>query len=157
MKQELLQRLIKQLEQNIKDIEIYVVSSQEEAIQAPGAMQSHHDTTKSEAGYRVNGLIQRKAFLLQAIQALNDFIPQIPPICAKIELGAYTTIQDNQNNKRNYLILPAGEGEVIKQEDLSSHVFILSPNSPLFPLLENKKLNDTYIFRDKQFTITHIQ
>ncbi len=157
MKQELLQQLTKQLSQSIKDLDAFIISTQEEAIQAPGAMQSQHDTTKREAGYRMNELVERRAHLSQSIKTITDFVPRILPHYNHGEIGALVITQDTQNNKKNYFLLPAGEGEIIEKEDTAHHIFIISPQSPLFSLLEGKRVGETYTFRDKIITIQDIQ
>ncbi|MFA7202044.1 MAG: hypothetical protein WC099_03580 [Candidatus Paceibacterota bacterium] len=157
MKEELIQKLIQQLSHSITELDTYIASTQEEAIQAPGAMQSQHDTTKREAGYRMNELVERRAYLTQSMKTIVEYISHIPHTQTHITLGSYVTTQDIQDNKKNYFILPAGEGEIIEKEDISHHIFILSPRSPLFSLLEGKTLGATYVFRDILFTIVDIQ
>ncbi len=156
MKGELLQQLITQLTKTIKDLQIYAENERNAALQAPSRMESRYDSEKQEASYRANELIERKYFIEQIIQTLTSFASTLPAVCEQVKMGALIKTQDEAGTIRNYFILPAGEGEVISRETPQDHIFILSPNSPLFPLLENKKLNDTYLFRDKQFTITDI-
>lgn len=157
MKQELLQILLKQLTQNIIELNTYIESERAGALQAPSRMESRYDSEKQEASYRANKLMERKAFIEQSIKAITEYIPHLSPTNTNIGLGSFVVVSDEQNNKKNYFILPAGEGEIIEREDVSHHIFILSPSSPLFSMLERKRIGDTYTFRDKIFTVQEIQ
>ena len=157
MKQELLQKLIQQLLQSIKELDSYIEAEKEAAIQAPSRMESRYDSEKQEASYRANELMERKEFMMQAMKIITEFIPHIPQRCIKMEIGALITTQDDQQNTRIYFILPAGEGEIIEQNNVSDHIFILSPHSPIFSTLEGKQIGDTYVFRDKMFTVVDIK
>ncbi len=137
-KNKFIQSVINVLEKNIEDTKGTIQRTIQASIDAPGAMQSYSDTTKSEMGrmagafqkslseyYRAVGILQKMMNLSSLVEA--DYV----------KIGSIVEITDDNGKKDSYLVLPAGGG--IKIEDQGKIIVVITPQAPVAAALLGKK------------------
>ena len=111
-------------------------------------MQSHSDTTKSQMhalAANIEKMIREKDI---AIKYLNDFLNSSSNKNKTVKEGALIEIQDENNAKKFYLLVPdGGAGVIVKVGDVS--VTSLTARTPLGSALTGKKSGDTVTLRNK--------
>lgn len=159
-KSKLLKDVINALKKNIESIEKNVETMTQALIDAPGAMQSHSDTTKSQMGHMVDALqksLSEQSHTLSILQGMTNSSSSIKP--GHVKIGTLVEVADDNNEKGLYLILPAGGGMKIGNED--GTVMVVTPRAPIAATIIGKKRGDVTELKighlTKRLTILDIQ
>lgn len=125
----ILDRIIEEVEAQIKNAERGRLDALEESKAHKGAMESRYDTFKEEAQYLAGGFAARLVELgrtLGALKSIRDF----PPTVTK---GSGYAIVDTENldegSRTKYFLLPAGGGNTYEVE--GEQITILNIGAPL--------------------------
>jgi len=110
-----------------------------EANDAPGAMQSRHDTSGKEASWLAQGIGRRVEELRSRLTALEGLV--LDNVTDNVVLGSVVNLVDMDTYEDvNYVILPAGGGEIM--EYAGNEFTIISPDSPISASLLHKKVGE---------------
>lgn len=110
-KQKLLQCIIEALTKREKSAKQSLETTRQAAIEAPGAMQSHSDTTKWQMSRRAEA-IERSLFETQQALGTLKFIRDYPPTIIKGSSFAIVEVKNlNDGLMAKYFLLPAGGGD----------------------------------------------
>jgi transcription elongation GreA/GreB family factor len=159
-KQKLLQHVVEALTQERRNTERSLEAARSAAIEAPGAMQSHSDTTKSQMS-RLSEEMQRsideKDLALRALNAL--MYSGLPSNVEAVKVGSVVEVRDGRNERAIYFILPAGGG--IKVVDGDRTILVVTPRAPLSVALLGKRRGETVKLqigpRHRELTVVDIQ
>lgn len=140
IKNNLVQSLCNKFKNDLKQTEIQLKHIQQAAIEAPGAMQSHHDVSKDEYSKLAVNLENQIIKLQEGLEILKNY--KIKGLSQdKIAHGSLIeTIHNKQ--KRVYFLLPVGSAETIEDSDLNEKVIVINPESPIGSSLLNKGVNN---------------
>ena len=138
IKQELLLNVIEQLTQEVKRVEQNLTEVKKAAAEAPGAMQSHSDTTKfqmSQLAGKIQNSINEKISALSVLQKMahSDFCLD----SEKIQIGSLVETLNENREQEFYFILPVGAG--IKIINNTKTILIITPQTPLGATLMGKR------------------
>ncbi|MBI5147883.1 MAG: GreA/GreB family elongation factor [Parcubacteria group bacterium] len=159
-KQKLLQNVIEKLRQEIKSAEQSFTATKNAAIEAPGAMQSHSDTTKfqmSQLAEEIQRSIYEKSLALSTLQ--NMIHQNFSPDSEKVEIGSLIETLNEDGKREFYFILPVGSG--IKIVDNDKTISVITPQAPLAVALIGKREKEVIKLqighRQRELMIAHIQ
>ena len=156
-KQQLLSMLVSQLVQVLRDIDVSIESTRQEALQAPSRMESRYDSAKQEASYRANELIERRLHIQDDAKNLEKYMAEGIKQCNAVEEGALIGVHDDAGKKSMYFLLPAGQGEILSYPETEEKVFVISTQSPIASAFMHKQVGDVCAYRDKKYEIVSIQ
>jgi transcription elongation GreA/GreB family factor len=159
-KQKLLQNVIEELRREIKSAEQSFAATKKAAIEAPGAMQSHSDTTKFQMNQltaEIQKSIYEKNLAIGILQSMAN--SNLPHNSEKVEVGSLVETLNEYKEHEFYFILPVGGG--IKIVDNSKTISVITPQAPLAAALIGKREKDVVKLqignRQRGLTIIHIQ
>ena len=124
-------------------------------IDAPGAMLSHHDTSKVELGWLLDGMSRR----IEGIKDASDGVDKAISASAfqanegVVSVGSLVVVS-NESSEMIYFLVPLGEGRAIEHE--GKQILFLSPSAPLGRQLLGKEEGDTVILKGQQFEISQV-
>jgi Transcription elongation factor, GreA/GreB, C-term len=128
-KQKLLQCVIETLAQREESTKQNLEITRQAAIDAPGAMQSHSDTTKWQMSQRAGAIGQSLLETQKGLGALKRLMNHLPSITR----GSVYAIVEVENfadgSKTKYFLLPAGGGNTYEAE--GEKITILNIGAPL--------------------------
>jgi transcription elongation GreA/GreB family factor len=143
-KENLIRKILEKLEKEIVELEESASSAHEASVEAPGAMQSHSDTSKFQnkvSEGNIGTMIQQKKIQSEAIKNVA-----LPERASDINLGACVLVEDSGIEKR-YIVLPGGSGiEAWDDETLDSYMSI-TPDTPIGKALLGKKEGEKTSFK----------
>ncbi len=161
-KQEILQGVIEKIQQEIQDAEQSFESTRNAAIEAPGAMQSHSDTTKFQMGQlagKIQNSIYEKRLAIKTIQNIIDSDLSPDSDIDKIKVGSLVEILNESKISEFYYILPVGGGTKITCKN--KIVSVITPQTPLATALIGKQKKDAVKlqtgYMQRELTITNVQ
>jgi len=131
-KQKLLNQLISQVKQGIKRVTHGRDKAADEAINAPGAMQSHHDMTKMEQSAVADGLDKNVRQDKEGLALLTnqEFKTQLQKPSLKIIPGCVVRLyHERTKEKTDYFIAPYGGGKEMKTP--RGYICVMTPASPI--------------------------
>ena len=132
-KQKLLQRVIEVLTQKGKSAEQSLETTRQAAIEAPGAMQSHSDTTKWQMSRRAEAM-ERSIFETQQALGMLKHLMDHPPTISKGSNFAIIEVANLDNgSKAKYFLLPAGGGDTYEVD--GEKVTALTMGAPMARVL----------------------
>ncbi len=126
----------------------------QEAIEAPGGMQSRYDSSKQELGYLVDSLenrisqLKRDIAILKSQKIDNDSKEKVD-ICALVEI-------EERQKSDFYFISSAGGGEKIKNHFLGKEIKIISPSSPIGAVLMGRVAGESVFLGQRTLTIISV-
>jgi len=126
-----------------------------EAINAPGAMQSHSDTTKSQLGSLTTSLDGLVGETKQQIEVLKRFEFRESTILS-VTIGSLVRIGVSPGEEELYFILPVGGGETIRTDHFEQEVTVITPQSPIGLELMGKLTGDHFEFRRRRLTVVEV-
>lgn len=128
-KQKLLQFVIETLTQREKSAKQSLETTRQAAIEAPGAMQSHSDTTKWQMSRRAE-VIERSLFETQkALRALKHLMDH-PPTITKGSGYAIVELKNLDDGlMAKYFLLPAGGGDTYEVD--GEEITVLNMGAPM--------------------------
>src|SRR3989344_2272089 len=116
IKTAILDRIIKEVETQIKNAERGRLNALEESKAHKGAMESRYDTFKEEAQYLVGGFAARLVELGKTLGALKS-IRDYPPTVTNGSGYAIVEVENLDDGSRvKYFLLPAGGGNTYEVE-----------------------------------------
>jgi len=129
IKHELLQRVIDKLKENSESAKQNLATAKQAVIDAPGAMQSHSDTTRWQMSRRVEAIENTISETLRALNAL-ELLMRAPPTVTKCSSYAVIEAQNLDDGTRaKYFLLPAGGGS--KYEVDGEEITVLTVGAPM--------------------------
>lgn len=117
--------------------------AREASIDAPGAMQSQHDTTKTEQDWLSRSLASMSEKIKREIRQLKNVNLSAS---SKIQAGSLVTLMDIDNEvSRIYLILPGGSGKIVelRENQTLKKIIIATPQSPIGKAMIGREEGDT--------------
>jgi transcription elongation GreA/GreB family factor len=137
-KNKFIQSVINVLEKNIEDTEGRIQRTIQASIDAPGAMQSYSDTTKSEMGRLADALQKSLSEYYHAIGLLQKMM-NLSSLAEVdfVKIGSVVEVIDDNGKKDSYLVLPVGGG--IKIENQGKIIVVVTPQAPVTAALLGKK------------------
>lgn len=128
-KQKLLECVIETLTRSEKSAKQSLETTRQAAIEAPGAMQSHSDTTKWQMNQRAGAIEQSLFETQQALGALKRLRGH-PPAITKGSVYAIIEVKNLDDESRTkYFLLPAGGGNTYEVE--GEQITILNIGAPM--------------------------
>jgi len=160
-KKELLQSVIDTLKKNMESAEERLKTIVQAAVDAPGAMQSYSDTTKSQMGQIADELqrsLTEQSLTLGILQSMVSSYSLFDDVgCVKI--GSFVEVLDENTEREFYLILPAGGG--IEISDQGREILVISSHAPIATALIGKKPGEKIGLKigqlQRNLTIVNIQ
>lgn len=142
-KLDIIKQVVDILSDQVKSLEKSLMNTNESINDAPGAMVSHSDTTRSQLTSVVNAAGNSFSEKLEGLKMLTRFltVDLSEVVFEKVKQGCIVVIQKDDTTE-HYLILPAGSGIKLKFND--DLITCLTPNSPLGKLIIGKKIGDTF-------------
>ncbi len=148
MKKELIESLIKKLEQRALKLEGSVNDLQNAVLNSPPATESWSDNTRFESREVIFQLVPKISKIKKCIEFLKEI--NTNQEFKKVKLGSLVQVKNNY-----YFIVPeTAGGETIKAE--KNQAITLSIKSPLAKELENKKTGDKVTIGESEKTISQI-
>jgi transcription elongation GreA/GreB family factor len=128
-KQKLLQRVIEALTEREKSSKQSLETTRQAAIEAPGAMQSHSDTTKWQMS-RLAETIERSLFEIQQALSLLKRLMDYPPTITKGSGYAIVEVKNlDDGSMTKYFLLPAGGGDTYEVD--GEGITVLNMGAPM--------------------------
>lgn len=159
-KYELLQHVVETLKKEIENAKQNLESTKKAAADAPGAMESHSDTTKSQMSRlaeEMQYLISEKSLALHTLQSVA--YSGLPSSTGDAQIGSVVEVLTEHNEREFYLILPAGGGTEVS--DNHKTVCVVTPRAPLAAALMGKRQGQTIKLRigpqQRELTIVSVQ
>ena len=139
-KKEILKLVINSLSESVSNANKSLNETNDNINDAPGAMQSHSDTTRSQLTSVMKVTHESYLSKVKELEILNKFLSKdINNISNdEVRIGSIINLKrDNGNITDNYFILPGGSG--IKVESMGEKIVCITPISPLGKILLAKK------------------
>lgn len=146
-REELKQSILSSFEEKLHDLRTSYEAYQQQALDAPGAMQSHHDPFRREAGLLIHDVMRRIATFQSAYAylAANEF-------ASEAFVGAGTAAYVERDGVLQvYIFLPEGAGEEGRCDQ--TPWVIVSTTSPLFIEFKDKAAGAEIEFRGKHYKV----
>lgn len=151
-KKEVIDYVIKKLEEDVQTVQSSYERTRRESLDAPGAMQSQHDTSKKELSWLARGFAGRIEELTKSIDILRQL--DIPPQDHYVQLCSVVELEDIVSGTRvNYVILPAGGGKTLDYE--GTDITILGFRAPVSQSILGKKQGDQVKINLPQGNVTY--
>lgn len=125
----IIDRIIDEIETQIKNAEHGRLDAIEESKAHKGAMASRYDTFKEEAQYLASGFASRLVDIGKTLGALKS-IRDYPPTVTKVHGYALVEVENLENGSRSkYFLLPSGGGNTYEVE--GEEISVLSVGAPM--------------------------
>jgi hypothetical protein len=128
-KQRLLQCVIETLTQREESTKQSLEITRQAAIDAPGAMQSHSDTTKWQMSQRAGAIGQSLCETQKGLGELKRLMSHLPSITRGSVYAIIEVDNLDDGSRAKYFLLPAGGGNTYEVE--GEEITILNINAPL--------------------------
>jgi len=151
----LVDRIIAELKKQKEEVERGLASARTSAIEAPGAMQSHSDTTRSQMEHLAENFERIILEKEVALREFNDLKKSVDISKESIDVGCVVEVVDEAGMHSFYFIaLSAGGTQVML--DKTNPITVLSSTAPLAKALIGKKRGDlaTYNIGNKTKSLT---
>lgn len=152
-----IKKVLEKIDSEIAELENGARSNHKASVDAPGAIQSHSDTSKFQskvAEENIEQIISKRKSQRAAIEEMK-----IPDAVNDSGMGTFVLVEDDGIEKR-YAILPGGAGiEIWDGEDLDLYT-VITPETSIGKALMGKRPGDKAIFRigkkEKQIVIKKV-
>lgn len=151
----LVDRIIAELKKQEEEVRQGLASARTSAIEAPGAMQSHSDTTRSQMEHLAENFERIILEKEVALREFNDLKKSVDISKENIDVGCVVEVVDEAETHSFYFIaLSAGGTQVVLDE--TNSITVLSSTAPLAKALIGKKRGDlaTYSIGNKTKSLT---
>ena len=151
-REKLFHKILEILEKEIQILSEGSKTALKESKEAPGAMQSHSDTTKFEMKRmeeNINKRIGEKKKLIEDIKGILNHEENF----SEIKQGSVIEIE-KEGEKKFYIYLKSGGG--IKINEGGNEFIVVSDESPLGKILFGKKRGDEFEFNGKKMNILNL-
>jgi len=139
----ILEALIKEIEGESEQTLSAAKDARRCAIEAPGAMQSRHDTSKMEYGALSDALSKRMEEKDLAVALLRKFQPL--PVYNNVSIGALARVEMfGASGYDDYFVLPAGGGKILTMPE--GELTIITRESPIFRAMEGLSAGQRFNF-----------
>ena len=142
----LVEKAINLLSEKVKSLEESLTDINDAINNAPGAMQSHSDTTRSQLTSVMNTthkILNEKNSELGSLRNFSQMdLNKIKSEEAKI--GVIVVLKKENNVVENYFLLPGGSG--VKLDHKGDKFICLTLASPLGKVLVGKEKNESFLF-----------
>ena len=138
-KQELLQRLLIELRDQLSRLEQASKAAHDYASDPESKAENKYDTRGLEASYLAAGQAEEASKLSAGILALEDLTLPALDESSAIEQGALVEA-DHEETLKFFFLLPAGGGVTLTH--LGCEVIVLTPETPLYQGLLEKRVGD---------------
>lgn len=143
-KQKLLRRIHGDISRSLGSTRESIEKTRQQAIEAPGAMESKSDTTKAQMSNVATTLQGSYESGLKALGELEALIAN-PSQSARVASCSLVEVRDASGSKEVYLLLPAGGGNTYEID--GEEVFVISDRAPLACALVNHVVGDGVIVK----------
>lgn len=140
----LIKKILQKIDDEITDLEEGASSNHKASVEAPGAMQSHSDTSKFQNKVAEENIMQ----MIAKKKAERDAIEkcETPENIRNMCVGAFVVVDDGEVEKR-YILLPGGAGiEIWDDESLDSYMTV-TPDVPIGKALLGKGEGNKAVFK----------
>jgi len=144
-KKEIIQKVIELLSENVKILEGSLTGINDSINDAPGAMQSHSDTTRSQLTSVMNTAHKSFNEKIKELEYLKEFSKKdLTEIRFKeARIGVIVVLEKENGAVENYFLLPGGSG--IKLDYKGEKLVCITPSSPLGKALIGKKKDENFL------------
>ena len=156
-KKQILEYVISRVKEDLKGATEGYTRTTQESRDAPGAMQSQHDTSGKELAWLAQGIGARIQDLRAKLMGLEGFI--LPEETNHVEVGSVISLVDlNTYDDVNYAIFPGSIGESFDYH--GNQITLISPGSPISRALLDRRRGESVRVRlpdgEKEFQICDI-
>ncbi|MDP4007395.1 MAG: GreA/GreB family elongation factor [bacterium] len=137
-KAQLLEQVVISLMEDAEKTSASAQAARQESIDAPGAMQSHSDTTKSQQDWLAQALAASSAETREKIQRIQQL--DFSPSHEEVREGSIVSLREEGRDQETYFLLSAGSG--IKVSDGSRQIVVTTPSSPIGVAVLGKTAGD---------------
>lgn len=152
-KSQVLSDLVKQLEDETKNLEASFEKEKKASQDAPGAMEAQYDTTKAETGMVADKIGENIIEKQQGIEILKKL--ELPESPNKVDLGCIA-ILDSGESMAAYFILPVCGGMNLSMQGSDIGLLTISPDTIVSQALLDKSAGDEISINEKIFKIIKI-
>lgn len=151
-KQHVVEVFLRILDSKITKTEESLVSLERQIQDAPGAMQSHSDTSKYQLGNVAQGIRER----LQSMKRLRAIVQGIGTRkCRNLEHGAMFTILDlRRDHEECYFLLPEQGGDSIEVD--GQEITFVSAQAPIVLAIAGRIPDDIFEFRGRRLQFVNV-
>jgi transcription elongation GreA/GreB family factor len=146
-KKTVIKGVIEELERQRGELETGLRSAEQAAIDSPGAMQSHSDTTKSQMhtlAMNIKNLVKQKDAAIRSLNKLMDS----EEVFDSVKEGALVETTGENNEKNFYIIVPeGGAGTTIVREGAA--IISITLATPLGTALSGKTNGENAILKTR--------
>ncbi len=139
-----IKKVLEKMDSEIAELESGARSNHKASVDAPGAMQSHSDTSKFQNKVAEENIVQIISKRKNQRAAIEEM--KIPDAVNDSGIGTFVLVEDDGIEKR-YAILPGGAGmEVWDGEELDLYI-VITPETPIGKALMGKRPGNKAVFR----------
>ncbi len=146
-KKTVIKGVIDELGRQRAELETGLKSAEEAALESPGAMQSHSDTTKSQMhtlAMNIKNMVKQKETAIGSLNKLMDS----EKVFGSVKEGALVETKGEDGKENFYIIAPdGGAGATIVREDAT--IISITLATPLGTVLSGKTAGETAILRTR--------
>jgi transcription elongation GreA/GreB family factor len=140
--------VIKELERQKTGLETGLRSAERAAVEAPGAMESHSDTTKAQMHTLAANITELIAENDRTMKYLDGLPIDEPEKRNEIKEGTLVKIKTEEGNEGNYFLIPDGSGGI--SVDIGGEsITLITAKTPLGSILLGKKTGETAVLKNK--------
>ena len=140
-KAELFNLATKAIEAEIANGEKAMGSIRQESIDSPGAMQSHSDTNKFQAGHLANNLGTLIEAKHRSLEEIKSLMKDAENKHDKVGIGSIVEVEDHNSGTHSwYFILPSGGGTEVDYD--SKRITSITSTAPFTKCLIGKAVGD---------------
>jgi transcription elongation GreA/GreB family factor len=143
-KQELMRRIHGDLSRSLESTRESIEKTRQQAIEAPGAMESKSDTTKAQMSNVATTLQGSYESSLQTLRDLEALMNN-PSQSVRVAGCSLVEVRDASGSKEVYLLLPAGGGNTYEID--GEEVTVISDRAPLAHALIDHVVGDGVIVK----------
>lgn len=151
-KQQAVAALDSLMAENIRRLEASLADTRDRARDAPGANQSHSDTSKVQLSTVAEGLEAQVIEMRTICGGLKSV--RINPPADSVLVGSLFTTQNGSGDVDTYLLLAKARGDSVCVGGVE--VTSISIASPVGRVFLNKKKGDHVRFQGAEFTVVHV-
>lgn len=151
-KEELVEKIKNRIKEDISIIKKLYEITKKEALEAPGAMQSASDTTRSQNSHKIEVILERLENLEKSYQYLE--LLSLQEKKDNVSIGSLIELELAGGNYYLF-VLPGGEGDEFCK-DGEEKIIVVSPDAPLLKGMLEKKIGEEINFRGKKIKIKSI-
>lgn len=156
-KAELYQRFLDSKRQELERMASVTENAIKDVVAAPGRMETRYDSSKTENGYLADGLNLRQGDIERGLAELAMF--ELPEQPSRITEGAvvHLMIEDGKTTTGYYFILPYGGGSRLESD--KGEVLVITPESPLFKAMHNRRVGEGFSVpgKHRKYTVLGIE